>query len=60
MFGNEQERVNYFNNVTAQGNSMARKLIWDPVTKRIRPVGYHEPNPNGLVITPSDMRHSGV
>ena len=60
MFNNEQSRVNYFNNITEHGNNMARKLIWDPVAKRIRPVGCNESNPAGLMITPSDMKHSGV
>jgi hypothetical protein len=60
MFTNEQDRISRFNSLTAHGNGMARKLIWDPVAKRIRPVGCHELNPSGLVITPSDMEHSGV
>ena len=60
MSANEQDRVNHFNSMAAHGNSMASKLIWDPVSKRIRPVGCHELNPSGLVITPSDMRHSGA
>ena len=60
MFSNERDRVDYFNNVVTQGTNMARQLTWDPVTKRIRPVGFHEANPSGLLITPSDMKHSRV
>ncbi len=58
MFTNEQDRVNHYSSVAAHGNNMARKLIWDPVTKRIQPVGCHEANPSGLVITPEDMKHA--
>jgi hypothetical protein len=60
MFANEQDRVNHYNNMAANGNNTARTLMWDSVEKRIRPVGCHEMNPPGLVITPSDMKHSGA
>ena len=59
MFGNEQDRVNYFNNLNNQASRKAKKLMWIPATKRIEPVGYYEPNPYGLEITPSDMKHAG-
>lgn len=59
MFNNEQSRVNYYNNSMSHGNSMAKKLTWDPVTKRIVPSGCHELKPGSMMITPQDMTHSG-
>jgi hypothetical protein len=60
MFKSEVDRVGYFHSVLAQGNDMAKKLVWDPVAKTIRPIDGGESTPSGLVITPSDMKHSGA
>ena len=57
MSSSEQERVHEILADEARGSRSARKLVWDPMSKRIQASSDAKGHGDMLQVNPSDMNH---